>query len=73
MLTTQITMLPVTSATKPSKWMPPTIASVIQSISTLTKNSAMPTVMHDQRQREELHDRLHERVDDAEDGGCHEQ
>ena len=37
-------MLAPTSDPKPSKWMPLTIASVIQSISTLMKNSAMPTV-----------------------------
>ena len=73
MLTSQITMLALTSATKPSKWMPPTIASVIQSISTLTKNSAMPTVSTITRQREQLDDRLHDRVDDAEHRGRDEQ
>ena len=44
MLTSQITTLAPTSEPKPSKWIPPTISSVIQSISTLMKNSAMPTV-----------------------------
>ena len=44
MLTSQITMLALTNAQKPSKSIPLTISSVIQSISTLTKNNAMPMV-----------------------------
>ena len=69
MLTSQITTLALTRATKPSKWMPLTIASVIHSISTLTKKQRDADGEHDHGQREQLDDGLDERVDDAEHGG----